>query len=213
MNKNYLDFMKKRPELFVNVPHGIEIITDEAIISEIEHNLNTTVGILHEDPYIMLIRDAVRFPDGELGTYIRVYHRNTGGVSILVLCEDKVLLLKHFRHSLRNWLWETPRGFGEPGQTIEENAVRELYEEIGVRPLSIEHLGTLDPDAGVIGARINLFVARIAPDSKFIKETAEGIESVELFTKEQLKEAILAGEITDGITLSSLAYAKLKGII
>ena len=33
------------------------------------------------------------------------------------------------------------------------------------------------------------------------------------FTKEQLKEAILRGEITDGITVASLTYAELLGLI
>lgn len=213
MDKKYKQLIKERPELFKNISGGIEIITDEQLISRIEKDLTIDIGIIYQDEYMMLIKDLVRFSDGSLGPYTRVYHKNRGGVSVFVVCEDKILLLKHFRHSLRSWMWETPRGFGEAGQTTEQNALRELHEEIGVVPMDIVLLGTIFPDAGIVGERITLYCARIAPNSTITTETQEGIERADFFTKDQLKTAILSGEITDGITISSLVFAELKGLI
>jgi len=213
MDKKYTDLIKERPELFTNLSGGIEILTDPALIEQMEREYGTTVGIVYEDEYLTLIKDAARFADGIVGPYIRAYHKTSGGVSVMVLCKDKLLLLKHFRHSLRRWMWETPRGFGEEGQSTEQNALRELYEELGVEPTEMIRLGTLTPDAGIIGEDVTLYLARISPESPIVTEVHEGIERVALFTKEQLKEAILRGEITDGITVASLTYAELLGLI
>ena len=213
MDKKYQQLIKERPELFKNLSGGIDIITDERLISPVEKEHAINIGIIYQDEYMMLIKDLVRFSDGSIGPYTRVYHKNRGGVSIFVICEDKILLIKHFRHSLRSWMWETPRGFGEAGQTTDQNALRELHEEIGVVPTDIVHLGTIFPDAGIVGEQITLYCARIAPNSTITTETREGIDQAGLFTKDQLKAAILSGEITDGITISSLVYAELKGLI
>ena len=213
MDEKYKNIIKTHPELFANLPGGIEIIIDEALIHKMEMEYSTNVGIVYEDEYITLIKDAVRFADGVVGPYIRAYYKHSGGVSVMVLCEDKMLLLRHFRHSLRHWMWETPRGFGEFGQTSDENALRELYEEIGVTPMSIERLGMLVPDAGIIGESVTLYIARISPDSSIVTELHEGIERAAFFSKDQIKEAIVSGEITDGITIASLTYAELRGYI
>ena len=213
MDERYINLIIDRPELFKNIDGGIEIITDEKLILDVERKYNTSIGIAYEDEYLILLKDAVRLNDGVIGPYIRAYHKNSGGVAILVICDGKILLINHFRHSLRRWIWETPRGFGECGQSAEQNVARELSEEIGVVATRIEKLGNLVPDAGIIGETINLYCAHITPNSKIMIDKHEGIKTTSFFTKEQLKEAILNGEIIDGITIASLTYAELKGLI
>ena len=64
------------------------------------------------------------------GTYIRILPRRPeSAVAVLPVLNGKILLLRHFRHSLRKWMWEIPRGFGEYGITAAENAEKELREE------------------------------------------------------------------------------------
>ena len=213
MDKKYKRLMSEVPKLFTNLPNGIEILTDTVDIERIEREYGISVGIVYEDEYLMLIKDAVRFTDGVEGPYIRAYHKNSGGASVLVLYGDKILLLKHFRHSLRNWLWETPRGFGESGQNSEENALRELEEELGLVVMEIYPLGLLYPDAGIIGEAVALYCVHVSPDTPIVTDNHEGISSVGLFTKEELYAAIISGEINDGITIASLTYAQLKGLI
>ena len=213
MDKRYTDLMESYPEWFENLPGGIEILTDSARIKQVEREFQTKLGVIYEDDYILLLKDAVRFSDQTVAPYIRAYHKNSGGVSILVLCGDSILLLKHFRHSLRRWLWETPRGFGEKGQTISENARRELHEELGVAVTDVEFLGRLVPDAGIIGETVTLYVARIPAQSPITTEKHEGIQTTALFTKEAFQAAVVSGEILDGITIASVAYAEMKGFL
>ena len=207
----YYDLMKKKPEWFRNLPNGIEILTDENEIASVEREYNTTIGVIYDDEYVIILKDAVRFPDGTKGPYIRTYHKHEGSVSILTIYKEKILLMKHFRHSLRDWLWETPRGFGEQNQSPLENATRELIEEIGSSPEKIRFLGQIVPDAGIVGQKITLYLAQIPTNSNIVTELHEGIQTFRLFTKNELKRAIASGEIIDGITIASIALAEYKG--
>ncbi len=47
---------------------------------------------------MMVVRDAVRRPDGSLGTYVRTLPTNgTPGSVILPVLEEQVVLVHHFR--------------------------------------------------------------------------------------------------------------------
>src|SRR5262245_35313789 len=72
-------------------------------------------GKVFEDQYVTLYRDPVRFPGGQLGTYLRIsWSEKLGnGVVILPRLNNSFVLTRHFRHATRAWHWEIPRGFGE----------------------------------------------------------------------------------------------------
>ncbi len=52
------------------------------------------VGVAYEDQYLLILRDAVRFPDGYLATYIRIVDKpdSASGVVVLPVYEKQVLL-------------------------------------------------------------------------------------------------------------------------
>jgi 8-oxo-dGTP pyrophosphatase MutT (NUDIX family) len=57
-------------------------------------------------------------------------------VRVVVLDPDGRVLLFHARHpevpEIGEW-WELPGGGAEPGESVHETAIRELYEETGIR--------------------------------------------------------------------------------
>src|SRR5438552_18213950 len=133
---DYLAFAKAHPGLFVNPPQGgITILLDEDEIREAEKQEAqrleaqvmpaewAKVGIVYRDQYVLLLRDAVRFPDGSLGTYIRSVEEDehAPGVVVLPLHQGQVLLIRHFRHEKRDWQLEIPQGFGIPDLSSEES--------------------------------------------------------------------------------------------
>ena len=93
MSKRYLEIVSKEPELFLHTPNpAIRIITDPGELQAVEEAQRVqlteqslpaswaTVGVVFEDQYIKVLRDAVEFPGGTRGTYIRVLPRHRGGV-------------------------------------------------------------------------------------------------------------------------------------
>ena len=137
------------PHLFDNPSsNGFRILLDEDSIRAVEAEVTqrlaqqgrpsgwAEVGIVYEDQYIVVLRDAVRFPDGHLDTYIRILPRDErpSGVAVLAMLDGRIVLLRHFRHATRAWHLEILRGFGSPGSSPEEDARREIAEEIGASP-------------------------------------------------------------------------------
>lgn len=82
-----------------------------------------------EGPIISLYRDRVSMPGG--GDSVRDVVRHPGAVVVAALDEqDRVVLVRQYRHPVREHLWELPAGLRDAeGEPPEQTARRELAEE------------------------------------------------------------------------------------
>jgi len=169
------------------------------------------VGIVYRDQYRMVLRDAVRFPNGLLGTYVRIVRDGVPGVIVFPVYQGQILLIRHFRHSTRTWHIEVPRGYGEEGSSGEENARRELKEEIGATISRLVSLGQAYPDTGALSEYNDFFYAEV--------ETYGAIEADEAIVEllptpiPEFERMIRENEIEDGFTVTSYGLAKAKGLL
>ncbi len=215
----YLALWSEQPALFQNpASGGIQILREKKEILEAEDRMATTVearapkswrriGVLYSDKYYTLIKDAVRFPDHHLATYTRILltNREAPGVAIFPFRDNKIVLLKQFRHATRRAHLAIPRGFGEPGVSAEESAHRELREELNCQAITMEFLGTVHPDSAILAYDVNLFRAQISGEPKV--EKAEAIEDIVELTPDEFINKVGTNEITDSFTLA--AFSKL----
>ncbi|MBL8679838.1 MAG: NUDIX hydrolase [Myxococcales bacterium] len=205
-------------------PAGYTILTEAKEIRAVEEAARTRlaargqpiewaeVGIVFEDQYIQVIRDAVEFPNGKRGTYIRIASRSNGavGAAILPISSAGAGLVRHFRHATRSWHLEVPRGMAETGEAIEATAARELAEETGWRPARVEPLGPVFPDNGILADRVELFLAEVHAPS-VATERDEAIASIVIVPIPELERMIAESEITDSFTIAAFARARLRG--
>ena len=54
------------------------------------------------------------------------------GVVICSLYQDKIVLVRQYRYPIGGFVYEFPAGLVEPGEDMEQAAIRELYEETGL---------------------------------------------------------------------------------
>lgn len=215
---SYEDLCRDRPQMFANVPDGIEILLDPADIEAARRSVgpDEPVGVVYCDRFITLVRDAVRFPGGALGLYLRVLPaEDAPGVVVLPLIDTGqdgpgVVLVEHYRHATRAWHLEAPRGIGEAGATAPQNAVRELGEELGVRLDGLTSLGKVYADTGLLGGYAELYAARIPGIGTL--DTAEGIRRAVVLPPRRAEELVGRGGITDGYTIAALTRARLAGL-
>ncbi|MES9539908.1 MULTISPECIES: NUDIX hydrolase [unclassified Actinomadura] len=202
---DYERLRESRPALFVNPPGAWSVILEEC------PSEGGPYGVCYSDPYLTLLRDPVAFKDGRVGGYLRALHSGGhGGAAVLPVHDGRIVLLRHFRHSTRQWHWEIPRGFPEPGDSPERTARREVEEEIGASPSSIEFLGDVYADTGIAASKVGLFWAAVGEPDLSLRE--EGIDLIEPVTPERLDLMLEQGEITDSFTLAAVLHAKRRGL-
>lgn len=124
----YNKYRAQHPELFTNPPNpAFELVTD------LDQQRAVGAGIMYQDSYSILLRDAVRFRNGYLGPYTRIVPAaDHGGAAVLPLLDSKIVLIDHQRHATRVSHWEIPRGFAQGSESPEETARREIMEELRV---------------------------------------------------------------------------------
>lgn len=104
--------------------------------------------------------DDVVMPDGTVAR--RDYQVHPGSVAVLALDEqDRVLLIKQYRHPVRQKLWEIPAGLLDvPGENPLHAAQRELYEEAHVKAGDWHVLADVYTSPGGTDEALRIFLAR-----------------------------------------------------
>jgi len=174
-----------------------------------EHQLETEV--IFQGKLLDVRRDKVSLPDAS--TSYREYIVHPGAVVVIAILDNgDILFERQFRYPVGRSFLELPAGKIDAGEGIERTAVRELKEETGYTADHWQHLGTMHPCIGYSNERIEVFVARELRQGNG-PELDEG-EFLEVFpfSRAQVKEAVLAGNLTDAKTLTALYMAELHGI-
>lgn len=216
----YFDVVRERPERFANPPGDIyEILLEPDGIAHAQSEArrlrmrdglpadDVRVGVLAEDPYLLVLRDAVKFADGSYGLYNRLIVPS--GAAILPVHDGRIVLLDRFRHGTRAWHLEIPRGSFSCDGSHEDEARRELQEEIGATASEIVDLGLLHSTTGCLDEMHHLYMARV--DGIGIPDKHEAIVALRSFTIQETEAKIADGTITDGPTLAAFLRARLRG--
>jgi ADP-ribose pyrophosphatase len=220
--RRYRRLIRRSPGLFPEDPEApIAILTEVRDIARAQAAVvaarrasgtdapDVRVGILADDPYVTLVRDAVRFEGGKLGLYNRVLA--PGGVVIMPIMDRDLLLIRIYRHATRSWFLEFPAGGLSPDEPVEATARRELREEIQADAEAFVDLGIIHTSNGMTAERLFLLACRVPGFGR--PETAEAIRSIERHSVEQVEAMIARGDITDTATIAALYRARLKGVL
>lgn len=139
--------------------------------------------------------------------YKRDIIHHPGGVGVVCVLNQKILLVKQFRHAINSYTLEIPAGKLEYGENPAECGLRELNEEAGMECDSIELIQTIVSTPGFCDEKIWIYKAinpRITNHRLSLDEDEE-IETIWMNVDEAYQK-IKSNEIVDAKTVVGILH-------
>ena len=215
--EGYFALMEARPELFTS-SDLYPICTDRRTLLTFEEETGRPAGLVFDNlPYYQTVADLILGDPPYLYGRVIYPDPSVGGTVMIPLLEaaegPRYGLLQVYRHSIRGLSGgEFPRGYQCQGISPEENAKKELWEELGIPPEQVTELtflGRSRPDTGLSGASVSIYLARVTAASP-PSLGYEGITGLEWLSREELLHRLRDGKITDGLTQSAVLLYLLR---
>jgi ADP-ribose pyrophosphatase len=152
----------------------------------------------------------VALDDGQVAA--REYIRHAGGVAVVPLLGEKVILIRQFRIAIERDLLELPAGRLEPGEDPLSCAARELEEEIGCRAGRFIPIASYFASVGNSNERMHIYLALDLEKTERKLEADERIQEVVL-SLEEVRDRLARQDFEDSKTIIGLreALAYLEG--
>jgi 8-oxo-dGDP phosphatase len=167
---------------------------------------------IYDSAWMRLLLADVELPDGHRFDHHVLRTPNHAAGTLVHEPGRGLLLLWRHRFITDSWGWEIPAGRVEPGEAAESAAAREVEEETGWRPGALRPLTSWNVASGITDHHFDAF---IADGATYIGDPVDAFEAerVEWLSLDEVRTAVLAGQVGDGPALTAIAYALAFGAI
>jgi ADP-ribose pyrophosphatase len=162
--------------------------------------------ILYEGRIFRVEIDRVVLPSGHSVKMEIVRH--PGSVVLIPMpSPEEVILLRQYRYTIDQWIWELPAGSLVKGEDPAAGAARECEEETGLAPRSVRRMRSFYPTPGFCDEEMIFYrctdLQPPASDSTAHKDEDEDLEP-RTFTIAEARRLVREGEIMDLKTVVGL---------
>jgi ADP-ribose pyrophosphatase len=149
-------------------------------------------------------REKVAEPNGVKATRDIIVH--PGSVVVLpVFSDGRILLIRQYRQSVGQYLWELVAGRRDGDESFVAGAHRELQEETGYTARSMRQLLDVFPSPGFLREKMVIFLAQGLTKGAANPEPDEKITQ-RIFSLREALRWISSGKIRDGKTVAGILY-------
>ena len=165
--------------------------------------------MIYEGRIIKVSVDTVVLPNG-MRVPLEIVRHPGGAAVVAIDTQDRVCLLRQYRHAAGGYIYELPAGTLEPDEPPEVTARRELIEEASVSATHWTSLGAYFSSPGVFTEVIHLYLAT------GLEPAASNPEAHEVFQVEWWPLALAVerardGELADAKTVIGILRAAARG--
>lgn len=164
---------------------------------------------IYDGAIMQVTKEEVLCENGKHAYREVVYHH--GGVCILAIKDNQIILVKQFRYPNRIETLEIPAGKLEKDEDPKSCAFRELEEETNQRAKDMKFLLKVLPSPGYTSEWLHLYEAI---DFKEVNDALEGDDDefidVIYMNLEEAYQKVLDGTIVDAKTVIAIMYAYNK---
>lgn len=180
---------------------------------------------LHYQGFMQLYKLSVQFPlfkGGLSKPVLREVVERPSAVTVLLYDPEhkQVVLIEELRigalgNTQSPWLLDVVAGAIESTDTPEQAAMREVFEETGLKVSSLIPIGSYLPSPGIFKGQVFLYCAKVqAPKSGGVYGLTEEGEDIKVhvFSVEEALELLAAGHIVSAPAWISLQWLQLQMI-
>lgn len=150
--------------------------------------------------------DQIRLPNGKKA--MREYLDHPGAVAVIAfISPSKILMVKQYRHPVREVTYEIPAGKLAKGENPLACVKRELEEETGYRAGRIKRLIHFWPTAAFANEVIHIYIADRLKPGVFRPDEDEFL-GCEIWPLQKVLKAIRSGKIKDSKTIIAALSAR-----
>lgn len=163
---------------------GIRKVHEGKFITRYDVDYVTAEG--HPKTYEIISRNK------DIQSLEQLQNRQANAVVMILTDEsgDRILVSREYRMAMAQWIYNFPAGLIDPGETPEESARRELWEETGLRLLRVDDV--LDNSYSAVGFanERNVCVFGVAA-GEFRKSTSDVEEIIPgWYTREEMRNLL-----------------------
>ena len=159
--------------------------------------------IIYSGKKINVRKDEIILDDGRKAMREVIEHPGSAAI-IPFITKDEIILIKQYRHAVKELIYEIPAGTLDEGETFITCAGRELEEEIGYKAGILEPLVILYPSPGVLSETMHLFKATNLVKTQINYQLDESIKGIVQIKLSDALEMVKKGEIKDAKTVCSI---------
>ena len=183
--------------------HAGNSVPPEALLAKRRAQILSS-EILYQGKVFRLQRDLVIEPGGVKAERDIIVH--PGSVVVLPIFKNgHVLLIRQYRHSVGEFLWELVAGRKEPNESPLAAARRELLEETGYTAKRLRKLMRIVPTPGFVNEWMWIFAAEGLTEGAAQPEEDEKI-TPRIFTLKEAEKMIKRGTLRDAKSICGLLY-------
>ena len=149
-------------------------------------------------PYFVSRKDVCRQPNGKIVPAYYVVELPASVITFPVI-DDKVLMIKQYRHPIEEISWEFPGGFADDNENTPDAAKRELKEETGYVFDTCEYLGKITGNPGILNNFTYVYIAK--GNYKKVEQNFDGNEDIQLqlFSFDELMQMLSDNKIIQSL--------------
>lgn len=166
---------------------------------------------LFDDLWFKVRKDICETSDGKIIDPYYVYEFPTWVTVVALTDDNKVIMVKQYRHAIGEVCIELPGGcVDDTDKDLQQAAARELLEETGYEFSGFDYLGKTSANPSTNNNWMHMFLAK--GGIKISQQNLDHNEEIEviLYTIEEVKQLIKEQQIIQSMHVTTLFYAFRK---